>query len=77
MPLPDDYELTTGSKVNVVVRLFVWKFGQKTGITIQPKAILVREHKERVDGGNYAKEFAGDVTPAGAKAAEQVEHAIT
>lgn len=74
MPLPDDYELTTGSKVNVVVRLFVWKFGKKTGITIQPKAILVREHKERVAGENYAKEFAGDVTPAGAKAAEQVEH---
>ena len=63
----DDYELTTGSKVHCVVSFFCWKFGQKTGVTIQPKAVMVVEHVEREE----SNPFADEMTPGAAKAAQE------
>lgn len=63
----DDYELTTGSKVHCMVSFFVWKFGQKTGVTIQPKALMVVEHVERAENNP----FADEMTPGAAKAAKE------
>ena len=63
----DDYELTTGSKVHCMVSFFCWKFGQKTGVTIQPKAVMVVEHVERAE----SNPFADEMTPGAAKAAQE------
>ena len=63
----DDYELTTGSKVHCMVSFFCWKFGQKTGVTIQPKALMVVEHVERAENNP----FADEMTPGAAKAAQE------
>jgi len=63
----DDYELTTGSKVHCMVSFFVWKFGQKTGVTIQPKSVMVVEHVERAENNP----FADEITPGAAKAAQE------
>ncbi len=63
----EDYELTTGSKVHCMVSFFVWKFGQKTGVTIQPKAVMVVEHVERAENNP----FADEMTPGAAKAAQE------
>jgi|13_taG_2_1085334.scaffolds.fasta_scaffold05178_10 hypothetical protein len=63
----DDYELTTGSKVHCMVSFFCWKFGQKTGVTIQPKAVMVVEHVEREE----SNPFKDEMTPGAAKAAKE------
>lgn len=63
----EDYELTTGSKVHCMVSFFVWKFGQKTGVTIQPKAVMVVEHVEREE----SNPFKDEMTPGAAKATQE------
>ena len=63
----EDYELTTGSKVHCMVSFFCWKFGQKTGVTIQPKAVMVVEHVEREE----SNPFKDEMTPGAAKAAKE------
>jgi len=63
----DDYELTTGSKVHCMVSFFCWKFGQKTGVTIQPKAVMVVEHVDRAENNP----FADEMTPGAARAAQE------
>lgn len=63
----EDYELTTGSKVHCMVSFFVWKFGQKTGVTIQPKAVMVVEHVEREE----SNPFKDEMTPGAAKVTQE------
>ena len=63
----EDYELTTGSEVHCMVSFFCWRFGQKTGVTIQPKAVMVVEHVERAENNP----FADEMTPGAAKAAQE------
>lgn len=63
----EDYELTTGSKVHCMVSFFCWKFGQKTGVTIQPKAVMVVEHVEREE----SNPFKDEMTPGAAKVTQE------
>ena len=74
-PLPDDFQLTTGSTVNVAVQLIPYDFGGKQNVSLRLKAVQVikyvpmeaRNPFGAVEGGFVA---GGDANPfAGSKAA--------
>lgn len=74
-PLPDDFQLTTGSTVNVAVQLIPYDFGGKQSVSLRLKAVQVikyvpveaRNPFGAVEGGFVA---GGDANPfAGSKAA--------
>ena len=49
---PDDFQLTTGSKIHVMLQLAPWGVSGKAGVTLRPKAVKVVELLERLDGGD-------------------------
>lgn len=49
---PDDFQLTTGSKIHVMLQLAPWCVSGKAGVTLRPKAVKVVELLERLDGGD-------------------------
>ena len=49
---PDDFQLTTGSKIHVMLLVKPWNYAGNSGVTLRPAAIKVVELRERLDGGD-------------------------
>ena len=49
----DDFQLTTGSKIHVMVGIRPWKFGGKSGVTLRPEKVKWIELKEREEADPF------------------------
>jgi len=43
----DDFQLTTDSIIHVMIKIYPWSFGKKTGLQLRPEAVMVEELAER------------------------------
>lgn len=50
-----DFQLTTGSKVHVMIGVRPWKYAGKSGVTLRPEAVKVVELKERVESDPFSE----------------------
>jgi hypothetical protein len=50
-----DFQLTTGSKIHVMVGVRAWKYAGKSGVTLRPEAVKVVELKERVESDPFSE----------------------
>jgi len=59
---PDDFQLTTNSKVHAELLIKPWAYAGKVGVTLRPQNIMVVELAERMDGGDnpFASEAKSD-----------------
>lgn len=48
-PAADDFQLTTGSIVHVMLRIRVWAYGKKLGVALRPSGVMVVRLAERQD----------------------------
>jgi len=62
-PAAADFQLTTGSKVHVMIRIAPWAYAGKTGVTLRPEGVMVVDLAERKD--LPADAMFGDLTPGG------------
>lgn len=62
-PAAADFQLTTGSKIHVMIRIAPWAYAGKTGVTLRPEGVMVVELAERKDPP--AESMFGDLTPGG------------
>ena len=80
--LPDDFELTTGSKIHISLRFYFYKGGE--GLHIQPKKVRVVELAERVEVDDFEappaeisdSEDPFGLPPAESKASDQFDDEI-
>lgn len=58
----DDFQLTSGSIIHIMVKIAPWNYAGKTGVSIRPKSVKVMELKEWEpdDGGDV---FADQTVP--------------
>ena len=58
----DDFQLTSGSIIHIMVKIAPWNYAGKTGVSIRPKSVKVMELKEweSDDGGDV---FADQTVP--------------
>ena len=54
-PLPDDFELTSNSKIHIAVKFYFYKNGE--GVHIQPKKLRVVELAERISHDDFDDGF--------------------
>jgi len=69
--LPEDFELTTGSKVNVWGQLFAYNTGAVSGVGFRLKGVQVLELAERAENDPFeiTDGFKGNAAPAQTNAA--------
>ena len=58
-PLPEDFELTTGSKCNVWGKLFAYNTGAVSGVGFRLMGVKIIELAERSDGGDPFEQTKG------------------
>ena len=69
--LPEDFELTTGSKVNVWGQLFAYNTGAVSGVGLRLKGVQVKELAERAENDPFESTdgYKADAAPAQSNAA--------
>ena len=45
----DDFQLTTGSKIHVMLRIAPWAYAGKVGVSLRPEGVMVVDLAERKD----------------------------